>query len=130
MRMGLSLGRLWGQSAARSRARRVSARTRRTGLVMLSRRWNVSQVRPNGCVGSRNSTGVLAAAFAVVSASAVQILEREQRAGELPVVVPADTRAAVHLLPHLPEARGHHWPVGLVEIQTALIPLEPEKTKD
>src|SRR3982074_3846025 len=56
--------------------------------------------------------------------------EAAQRADEFLVLAPALNGTLIDLLPHLPEAGGHHGSNGLVEIQAPLIPREPQKIQN
>src|SRR5215831_14554143 len=57
----------------------------------------------------------------------VRLAEAQQRTDEFFVVTPAPARTPIDFLSHLPEARCHYGAVGLVKIQAAFVPFEPEE---
>src|SRR5579872_3411409 len=63
-------------------------------------------------------------ARAPLRASGSELLELAQRTDVLAVLAPALHRSLVHLLPHLPGARGRHGALGFVEVEAALVPVQ------
>src|SRR6185437_7194913 len=61
---------------------------------------------------------------------ASQVLQVAQRPEEFLIVVPAPERALEYLLTHLPEAGGDHLPLGAVEVEATLIPLQTNELHD